>query len=83
MLGFLPQELIGTSMYEYFHHDDVSTLADCHKGALQTPEKVSTGIYRFKTKTGDFVRLQSDWKSFKNPWTNELEYMTAKNNLLL
>ncbi|GJQ70682.1 hypothetical protein Trydic_g618 [Trypoxylus dichotomus] len=83
VLGFLPQELIGTSMYEYFHHDDVSTLGECHKCALQTAEKVSTGVYRFKTKTGDFVRLKSDWKSFKNPWTNEIECMTAKNNLLL
>ncbi|KAI4470951.1 circadian protein clock [Holotrichia oblita] len=83
VLGFLPQELIGTSMYEYFHHDDVSTLAECHKCALQSAEKISTGIYRFKTKTGDFVRLQSEWKAFKNPWTNEIEYMTARNNLLL
>lgn len=83
VLGFLPQELLGTSMYEYYHHDDISTIADFHKCALQTIEKISTNVYRFRTKNGDFVRLQSEWKSFKNPWTKEIEYVIAKNNLIL
>nr|XP_022917453.1 protein cycle isoform X2 [Onthophagus taurus] len=83
VLGFLPQELLGSSMYEYYHHDDIPTIADCHKCALQTTERVSTNVYRFRTKNGGFVRLQSEWKSFKNPWTKEIEYMISKNNLIL
>lgn len=70
-------------MYEYFNRDDISMLADSHKCALTSTEKVTTDVYRFKTKNGDYVRLQSEWKAFKNPWTNEIEYMSAKNNLLL
>ncbi|KAF7271888.1 hypothetical protein GWI33_015278 [Rhynchophorus ferrugineus] len=83
VLGFLPQELLGTSMYEYYHNDDIALLAERHKMVLQTNEHVVTSIYRFRTKDGGFVRLQSDWRSFKNPWTKEIEHMIAKNNLVL
>ncbi|KAJ8936019.1 hypothetical protein NQ314_012523 [Rhamnusium bicolor] len=83
VLGFLPQELLGTSMYEYYHHEDIHSLAECHKIALQSTNKVTTTTYRFRTKDGGFIRLQSEWKSFKNPWTKEIEYLISKNNLML
>lgn len=44
VLGFLPQELLGTSMYEYYHHDDIPHLAASHKAALQTSERVTTQV---------------------------------------
>ncbi|KAG5889664.1 hypothetical protein JTB14_007804 [Gonioctena quinquepunctata] len=83
VLGFLPQELLGTSMYEYFHHDDIQAVAECHKITLQTTDAVTTGVYRFRTKSGSFIKLQSEWRSFKNPWTKEIENIIARNNLIL
>jgi len=44
VLGFLPQELLGTSMYEYYHHDDIPHLAESHKAALQTSDRVTTQV---------------------------------------
>ncbi|XP_053974744.1 basic helix-loop-helix ARNT-like protein 1 isoform X1 [Hylaeus volcanicus] len=81
VLGFLPQELLGTSMYEYYHHDDIPHLAESHKAALQATECVTTQIYRFRTKGSSFVNLQSEWKSFRNPWTKDIEYLIAKNSV--
>lgn len=46
VLGYLPQEMLGTSMYEYYHNDDIPLLADKHKTALQTSEYVRTNVYR-------------------------------------
>lgn len=83
VLGFLPQELLGTSMYEYFHHEDISSLAESHKLALQNNEEVTTSVYRFRTKSNSFVRLQSEWKSLKNPWTKDIDYFMAKNAVYL
>ncbi|XP_055528221.1 basic helix-loop-helix ARNT-like protein 1 isoform X2 [Wyeomyia smithii] len=82
-LGFLPQELLGTSMYEYYHHEDILALAESHKAALQGAQCVTTSVYRLRTKENGFVRLQSEWKSFRNPWTKEIEYLIAKNNVIL
>lgn len=70
-------------MYEYYQYDDIPALAEAHKAALQATDKVTTSIYRFRTKENDFVRLQSEWKSFKNPWTKEVEYLIAKNSVIL
>ncbi|KAJ8664592.1 hypothetical protein QAD02_006254 [Eretmocerus hayati] len=82
VLGFLPQELLGTSMYEYYHPDDIPHLAESHKAALQSSERITTQVYRFRSKAASFVRLCSEWKSFKNPWTKDIEYLIAKNSVV-
>lgn len=44
LLGLLPQELLGTSMYEYYHADDIVALTEVHKSALQATESVTTAV---------------------------------------
>ncbi|XP_030586873.1 aryl hydrocarbon receptor nuclear translocator-like protein 2 isoform X2 [Archocentrus centrarchus] len=82
ILGYLPQELLGTSCYEYFHQDDLPHLADRHRKVLRSKEKIETNCYKFKTKYGSFVTLQSQWFSFVNPWTKELEYIVSTNTVM-
>uniref|UniRef100_A0A2K6GNF1 Basic helix-loop-helix ARNT like 2 n=1 Tax=Propithecus coquereli TaxID=379532 RepID=A0A2K6GNF1_PROCO len=71
ILGYLPQELLGTSCYEYFHQDDHNNLTDKHKAVLQSKEKIFIDSYKFR------------WFSFTNPWTKELEYIVSVNTLVL
>ncbi|XP_030645915.1 aryl hydrocarbon receptor nuclear translocator-like protein 2 [Chanos chanos] len=82
ILGYLPQELLGTSCYEYFHQDDLPHLADRHRKVLRTKEKIETNCYKFKTKYGSFVTLRSQWFSFINPWTKEVEYIVSTNTVI-
>ncbi|XP_046750946.1 aryl hydrocarbon receptor nuclear translocator-like protein 1 isoform X2 [Diprion similis] len=82
VLGFLPQELLGTNMYEYYHHDDIPHLAESHKAALQAREQITTQVYRFRSKEATFVRMQSEFKSFRNPWTKDVESLIAKNSAI-
>ncbi|XP_039664758.1 aryl hydrocarbon receptor nuclear translocator-like protein 2 isoform X3 [Perca fluviatilis] len=82
ILGYLPQELLGTSCYEYFHQDDLPHLADKHRKVLRSKDKIETDCYKFKTKFGSFVTLQSQWFSFVNPWTKEVEYIVSTNTVI-
>ncbi|KAM4553391.1 aryl hydrocarbon receptor nuclear translocator-like protein 2 isoform 2-T2 [Fundulus diaphanus] len=82
ILGYLPQELLGTSCYEYFHQDDLLHLADRHRKVLRSREKIETNCYKFKTKYGSFVTLQSHWFSFVNPWNKEVEYIVSTNTVI-
>ncbi|XP_070976806.1 basic helix-loop-helix ARNT-like protein 1 isoform X2 [Oncorhynchus clarkii lewisi] len=81
VLGYLPQELLGTSCYEYFHQDDLRPLAETHRKVLRSKEKIETSCYKFKTKLGSFVMLQSQWFSFINPWTKEIEFIVSTNRV--
>ncbi|XP_050433150.1 protein cycle isoform X2 [Adelges cooleyi] len=81
IVGFLPQELLGTSMYEYFHQDDIARLVDVHKATLQEGKPKDTEVYKFRAKDKTYVHLRSEWKSFRNPWTKDIEFIVAKNIL--
>ncbi|XP_051806765.1 aryl hydrocarbon receptor nuclear translocator-like protein 2 isoform X2 [Acanthochromis polyacanthus] len=83
VIGYLPQELLGTSCYEYFHQDDLPHLAEKHRQVLRSKEKIETKCYKFKTKYGSYVSLQSQWFSFTNPWTKEVDFIVSSNKAIL
>ncbi|XP_072034661.1 basic helix-loop-helix ARNT-like protein 1 isoform X2 [Amphiura filiformis] len=82
ILGYLPQELSGTSVYEYFHIDDIPQMADKHKEVLATDNKVLSKPYRFRAKNGEFVELKSTMFCFRNPWTKDVEYIVSNNTVI-
>ncbi|XP_070709674.1 basic helix-loop-helix ARNT-like protein 2 [Pempheris klunzingeri] len=82
VIGYLPQEVLSTSCYEYFHQDDLQHLAEKHRQVLRSKEKIETPCYKFKTKYGSYVSLQSQWFSFTNPWTKEVEFIVSLNRVI-
>ena len=57
ILGYLPQELLGTSVYEYYHQDDVTHMAEAHKKG-----KLNTNMMRkqsFKCSRSSMIFLHS------------------------
>ncbi|XP_061663104.1 basic helix-loop-helix ARNT-like protein 2 isoform X4 [Syngnathoides biaculeatus] len=49
---------------------------------LRSKEKLETKCYKFKTKFGPYVSLQSQWFSFTNPWTKEAEFIVSSNRVV-
>ncbi|XP_050682990.1 protein cycle isoform X2 [Leptidea sinapis] len=81
-LGFLPQELLGTSMYEYVSGLELGVVARTHKAALLRLAPTRTTPYCFRRKDGIYARLITHFKPFKNPWTKEVESLVANNIVL-
>ncbi|XP_046561365.1 protein cycle-like isoform X2 [Haliotis rubra] len=79
ILGYLPQELLGTSVYEYYHSDDIEHLSEVHRKVLDTKEKVETNVYRFQGKNGKYIHQKSICFAFSNPWTKEVECIVSTN----
>ncbi|XP_048004406.1 uncharacterized protein LOC125240544 isoform X3 [Leguminivora glycinivorella] len=81
-LGFLPQELLDTSLYEYVGAGALGAVARAHKAALLSRQPLLTPPFTFRRKDGSLARVQTHFKPFKNPWTKDIEYLVANNTIL-
>lgn len=83
LLGHLSQELLGSSLYEHIHYDDIPLFAHYHKRVLKVKEEIKTPSYRLRSKDGRFITVETRLKKFMNPQTKELEFIVCKHNLLV
>lgn len=58
LTGYEPQELIEKTLYEHIHPDDEEAMRTCHKILIEKGQ-VTTKYYRFLTKGGGWVWMQS------------------------
>ncbi len=65
VLGFLPQELTGSSVYEHLRWEDVPMVQEWHRAALREQRQVRAGPFRLRAKDGRFVSLRAQWKQFR------------------
>ncbi|XP_045458374.1 protein cycle [Melitaea cinxia] len=82
-LGFLPQELLGTSLYEYISPAELGVVARTHKAALLKRDALRTPPYCFRRKDGTYARIQTHFKPFRNPWTKDVECLVANNTVVI
>lgn len=57
LLGYEPEEMIGTWAYDYFHPDDVAKVGVAHRNALKGAPFTVT--YRLRRKTGGYVWVET------------------------
>ncbi|XP_048488644.1 protein cycle isoform X4 [Plutella xylostella] len=81
-LGFLPQELVGTSLYEYVGAGAVGAVARTHRAALQRLAPLSSPPYAFRRKDGSLATISTTFKPFRNPWTKDIECLVANNSVV-
>ncbi|KAM9243845.1 period circadian protein homolog 3 isoform 3-T3 [Dugong dugon] len=83
LLGYLPQDLIGTSMLMYLHPEDRSLMVAIHQKVLkyagQPPFEHSP--IRFCTQNGDYIILDSSWSSFVNPWSRKVSFIIGRHKV--
>ena len=66
LLGYEESELVGHSIYEFFHPDDLNTVQRAHSDILNIPD-VNTVAYRFRRKDGVYIWLESTSNTLRLP----------------
>ncbi|NNC91806.1 MAG: response regulator, partial [Acidimicrobiia bacterium] len=71
LLGYEPEELVGTSAYDYFHPDDLEAITTSHQSNLTVPD-VQTVQYRIRRKSGEYLWFETTSHSLRDPETTEV-----------
>ncbi|XP_054705401.1 period circadian protein homolog 3 isoform X1 [Grus americana] len=83
LLGYLPQDLIGTSILMYLHPEDRPLMIAIHRKILKfagQPPFEHLPI-RFCTQNGDYVILDTSWSSFVNPWSRKVAFIIGRHKV--
>ncbi|KAL3861968.1 hypothetical protein ACJMK2_007974 [Sinanodonta woodiana] len=83
LLGYLPQEMIGSSVFDFYHPDDLNELYKTYKTIIQLNGTPFRGKpIRFRTKNGDWIVTETEWSSFINPWSKKLEFIVGRHTVI-
>lgn len=66
LLGYEPEEVVGTSAYSYFHPRDLPAVTDSHRAVLWE-EPTQTVTYRARTKSGEYKWLETTSRTVRDP----------------
>ena len=79
LLGYSPPELLGKICFDFFHPEDVSHMKESFEQVLKLKGQVMSVMYRFRSKSRDWVWLRTSAFAFLNPYTDEVEYIVCTN----
>ncbi|XP_035007997.2 period circadian protein homolog 3-like [Hippoglossus stenolepis] len=83
LLGYLPQDLIGTSLLNCIHPEDRPLLLSMHRKVLkyagQRPFEHSP--VRMRCQNGDYITLDTSWSSFINPWSRKVAFIIGRHKV--
>uniref|UniRef100_A0A8D2AP47 PAS domain-containing protein n=1 Tax=Sciurus vulgaris TaxID=55149 RepID=A0A8D2AP47_SCIVU len=83
LLGYLPQDLIGTSVLACLHPEDRPLMVAMHQKVLKYaghPPFEHSPI-RFCAQNGDYIILDSSWSSFVNPWSRKVSFIIGRHKV--
>ncbi|XP_051956980.1 period circadian protein homolog 3 [Xyrauchen texanus] len=83
LLGYLPQDLIGTSVLTCLHPDDRHLMLSMHRKILKYAGKppFEHSPIRFRCQNGDYITLDSSWSSFINPWSRKVAFIIGRHKV--
>ncbi|UNU22763.1 response regulator [Microcoleus vaginatus] len=72
LLGYEPSELIGGVPNDYFHPDDLETIAKAHWKVLALPVTYTVS-YRIRRKDGKYIWFETTGRTITDPQTGEVQ----------
>ncbi|XP_054717630.1 period circadian protein-like isoform X2 [Uloborus diversus] len=82
-LGYLPQDMIGNSIFDFYHTDDMPQLKDIYELVVKEHgTSFRSKPYRFKVQNSCYILLETEWSCFINPWSHKLEFVVGQHRVL-
>ncbi|XP_052889836.1 period circadian protein [Anopheles moucheti] len=85
-IGYLPQDILGRSVMELYHPDDMPILRKAYETVMVKGQTAGASFvsqpYRFLVNNGCYIVLSTEWTSFVNPWSRELEFVIGNHRIL-
>ena len=82
-LGYLPQDMEGEDIFDFYHPSDLGTIKEAYENIMADQGKsFKSGSYGFKVKNGGYITLETVWSCFINPWSKKLEFVDGKHTIL-
>ncbi|XP_011685943.1 PREDICTED: period circadian protein isoform X3 [Wasmannia auropunctata] len=81
--GYLPQDMVGRSLFDFYHPEDLPFIKDIYETVIKLEgSSFRSKPYRFAVQNGGCVVLETEWSSFINPWTKKLEFVVGQHRVL-
>uniref|UniRef100_A0A8C4QW19 Period circadian clock 2 n=1 Tax=Eptatretus burgeri TaxID=7764 RepID=A0A8C4QW19_EPTBU len=82
LLGYLPQELVGTPILLYIHPTDRPLLLSVHRKILRQAGQPSTEPpMRLLAKNGASIAVETSWSGFVNPWSRKITLVIGRHRV--
>lgn len=82
LLGYLPQDLVGTPVLLYIHPDDRPIMVAIHKKILQfAGQPFEHSPLRMCARNGEYLTIDTSWSSFINPWSRKVAFIVGRHKV--
>ncbi|HLL40798.1 MAG TPA: PAS domain S-box protein, partial [Rubrobacteraceae bacterium] len=71
LLGYEPEELLGRSVYEFFHPEDLKRVSNAHSWEQERTD-IYTVSYRIRRKNGTYICLETTSSTVRDPETSKV-----------
>uniref|UniRef100_A0AAY4ABN2 PAS domain-containing protein n=1 Tax=Denticeps clupeoides TaxID=299321 RepID=A0AAY4ABN2_9TELE len=82
LLGYLPQDLVGTPVLFHVHPDDRPIMVSIHKKILQfAGQPFEHSPLRMCARNGEYLTIDTSWSSFVNPWSRKVAFIVGRHKV--
>lgn len=82
LLGYLPQDLVGTPILLCIHPDDRPIMVAIHEKIFQfAGQAIDYSPLRMCARSGEYVTMDTSWSSFVNPWSRKVAFIVGRHKV--
>ncbi|XP_054477011.1 aryl hydrocarbon receptor nuclear translocator isoform X2 [Anoplopoma fimbria] len=78
-VAYQPQELLGKNILEFAHPEDQGLLRDSFQQVVKLKGQVLSVMFRFRSKSREWIWMRTSSFTFQNPFSEEIEYIICTN----